>query len=155
MHSHAYMRIMTGEFDENSLDADAQAAVVPDAELNDVSEADEADVCSEIEDKSDSDDDDDAEEGDDEHIPFECPDGVCVYETVPEWVDNVAQMKKTRVAHYFSTGWEIGQIKGKEGKSTDVHFGQFYVKYKTEKDYLYHELNEYQYGADKLWVLLK
>lgn len=67
-----------------------------------------------------------------------------------------AHMKKARLAHFFTTGWEIGWIKGREA-SQGEHFGQFFVKYKTERDYLYHDLNSADYGtsAGKLWVLLK
>ena len=142
---------MNGQFDSD-------AELGSDAELDDVSEADkdeeaDKDDVSEA-DKEDetSDEDEDDEE---EHMLFQCPDGVSMHETMPAWVDDVAHMKKTRIAHYFTTGWEIGQIKGKEGKSSSDHFGEFYVKYKTETEYLYHELNEDQYGASKLWVLLK
>lgn len=59
---------------------------------------------------------------------------------------------KSKLAHYFTTGWEIGSIKGKES-ARGIHFGQFFVKYKSEKSYLYHELNEDQYGV--LWYIIK
>ena len=51
----------------------------------------------------------------------------------------------------------MGVIKGIE-KDTGRHkakAGQYIVKYKTEKHPIWHELNEAQYGARSVWVIIK
>ena len=139
-------RMVNGEFD-GEMSPDAQARAASDAELDEVSEADHDDDAA-----SGSESDEDLPEP----VAFEPPPGVQVYETMPDWVNNVARMKKTRLAHYFTTGWEIGRIKGRE-TARGEHLDQFFVKYKTERDYLYHDLDATEYGtsAGKHWVLLK
>ena len=73
----------------------------------------------------------------------------------PEYVD--VSLVNREIAHMFTTGWEIGVIKGIE-KDTGRHkakAGQYIVKYKTERYPIWHELNEAQYGASSVWVIIK
>jgi hypothetical protein len=64
------------------------------------------------------------------------------------------------IAHTFTTGWEIGTVKGieKDSGTTGRHkskAGQYIVKYKTERYPLWHELNTAQYGPNSVWVLIR
>ena len=109
-------------------------------------EADEEEMCAGSESDSSTDDSDD-EPGD-----FPPPHGI-LFE--PEYVD--VSLVNREIAHMFTTGWEIGVIKGIE-KDTGRHkakAGQYIVKYKTERYPIWHELNEAQYGASSVWVIIK
>jgi len=61
-------------------------------------------------------------------------------------------IKGRYIAHRFETGWEVGMIKGVEGRGKNK--GYFSVKYKTDKNLWLHELDVESYGVDKAWVLL-
>ena len=76
------------------------------------------------------------------------------YEALPpELSANFALTYGLSIAHTFSTGWEIGVLKGQETKNKG-HKGEYIVKYTSEKTPYWHNLDPSEYGADKYWVLL-
>ncbi len=75
-----------------------------------------------------------------------------------EWKCNVETRTRIRkIAHMYTTSWEIGVIKGIE-KDTDRHkakAGKYIAKYKTERYPIWHEPNEAQYGASSVLAIIK
>ena len=93
-----------------------------------------------------------SEEEDPETGDFEPPDGISFESS---YVDE--SLVGREIAHTFTTGWEIGIVKGIE-KDSGRHkskAGQYIVKYNTERYPIWHELNKAQYGPDSVWVLIK
>ena len=83
---------------------------------------------------------------------FEPPDGISFESS---YVDE--SLVGREIAHTFTTGWEIGIVKGIE-KDSGRHkskAGQYIVKYTTERYPIWHELNKAQYGPASVWVLIK
>ena len=91
-----------------------------------------------------SDDSSESSEGevDPETGDFEPPDGI-LFES--SYVDE--PLVGREIAHTFTTGWEIGTVKGIEKDSVrhKSKAGQYIVKYKTERYPIWHELNKAQY----------
>jgi hypothetical protein len=110
-------------------------------------EADQEELTQASDVSSESSEEEDPETGD-----FEPPDGIS-FESA--YVDE--SLVGREIAHTFTTGWEIGMVKGIE-KDSGRHkskAGQYIVKYKTERYPIWHELNKAQYGPDSVWVLIK
>ena len=87
---------------------------------------------------------DEGDTGDEEDSgPFQAPNGV-----------NFELAYGLSIAHTFSTGWEIGVLKGQETKNKG-HKGEYIVKYPSEKaPYQLAQLGPREYGAGEYWVLL-
>ena len=101
----------------------------------------------------DSTDEGDTEDEEDSG-PFQAPNGVTFYEALPpDFRANFAMAYGFSIAHTFSTGWEIGVLKGEEKKNKG-HKGEYIVQYPSEKRPYWHNLDLSEYGADKYWVLL-
>ena len=98
---------------------------------------------------------DEGDTGDEEDSgPFQAPNGVTFYEALPPDLSaNFALAYGLSIVHTFSTGWEIGILKGEEKRNKRPQ-REYIVKYPSEKRPYWHNLDPSEYGADKYWVLL-
>ena len=85
---------------------------------------------------------------------FKAPAGVLFYDALPVNIEEDFSLAfGSRIAHTFTTGWEIGVLQGIE-KGRNAHKGEYVVKYPSERKPYWHNLSKGEYGADKYWVLI-
>ena len=73
---------------------------------------------------------------------------------IPDIEEDFSRAFGSKIAHTFTTGLEIGVLKGIEKRKKE-HKGEYIVKYPSEQKPYWHNLSKGEYGADRYWVLLK
>ena len=87
-------------------------------------------------------------------VSFKAPEGISFYDALPPDIEqDFSGAFGCKIAHTFTTGWEIGVLKGIEKRKKE-HKGEYIVKYPSEQKPYWHNLSKGEYGADKYWVLL-
>lgn len=87
-------------------------------------------------------------------VSFKAPEGISFYDALPPDIEeDFSRAFGCKIAHTFTTGWEIGVLKGIENRKKE-HKGEYIVKYPSEQKPYWHNLSKGEYGADKYWVLL-
>ena len=82
-------------------------------------------------------------------VSFKAPDGISFYDALPPDIEeDFSRAFGCKIAHTFTTGWEIGVLKGIEKRKKE-HKGEYIVKYPSEQKPYWHNLSKGEYGADK------
>jgi hypothetical protein len=87
-------------------------------------------------------------------VSFNAPEGISFYDVLPSDIEeDFSRAFGSKIAHTFTTGWEIGVLKGIEKRKKE-HKGEYIVKYPSEQKPYWHNLSKGEYGPDRYRVLL-
>ena len=70
----------------------------------------------------------------------------------PDIEEDFSRAFGSKIAHTFTTGWEIGALIGIEKRKKE-HKGEYIVRYPSEQKPYWHNLSKGEYGVDRYWVM--
>ena len=139
----------------NAKTGEMQEAAITDSD--DSEDNSDEDMEQEVVDPGASESDTDEGSTSDEEAPlvsFKAPEGISFYDALPpEIEEDFSRAFGSKIAHTFTTGWEIGVLKGIEKRKKE-HKGEYTAKYPSEQKPYWHNLSKGEYGVDRYWVLL-